>query len=64
MLMVLLALPVALAVLAIPMTYWSFAGFGAGTRARLAQTGYALLTLAVLVFLAFCWQWGLHPFVL
>lgn len=63
-LMVLLAIPVALGVLAIPMVYWSIAGFGTDLRARLAQAGYALLTLAILVFLAFCWQWGLHPFAL
>jgi len=62
-LMLLLAIPVALAVLVIPMIYWSITGFGTDTRARLAQTGYALLTLAILVFLAFCWQWGLHPIV-
>jgi CubicO group peptidase (beta-lactamase class C family) len=61
-LMVLLAIPVALGVLVIPMIYWSISGFGTDTRARLAQAGYVLLTLAILVFLAFCWQWGLHPF--
>ena len=58
----LLSVPVAVAVLAVPMIYWSVSGFGADTRARLAQVGYAVLTLAVLVFLAFCWQWGVHPF--
>jgi CubicO group peptidase (beta-lactamase class C family) len=63
-LMVLLAIPVALGVLVIPMIYWSVTGFGTDRRARFAQTGYVLLTLAVLVFLAFCWQWGLHPFAL
>jgi hypothetical protein len=60
--MVLLSIPVALALLAVPMTVWSVTGFGADRRARFAQAGYALLTLAILVFLAFCWQWGLHPF--
>ena len=64
MLMVLLSVPVAIAVLAIPMVIWSMAGFGAGGRARLAQAGYAVLTVAILVFLAFAWQWGLHPFAL
>lgn len=63
-LMVLLAIPVALGVLVIPMIYWSATGFGTDRRARFAQTGYALLTLAIVVFLAFCWQWGLHPFSL
>jgi len=61
-LMVLLSVPVAIAVLAIPMVVWSMTGFGTGGRARAAQAGYAVLTLAILVFLAFAWQWGLHPF--
>jgi hypothetical protein len=47
----------------LPMMFWSMTGFGTGTRARVAQTGYALLTIAILVFVAFAWQWGLHPFV-
>jgi CubicO group peptidase (beta-lactamase class C family) len=64
MLMMVLSVPVAVAVLAVPMVIWSMAGFGAGGRARLAQAGYALLTIAILVFLAFAWQWGLHPFAL
>ena len=64
MLMVLLSVPVAIGVLAIPMTIWSLVGFGSGGRARLAQAGYALLTIGILVFLAFAWQWGLHPFSL
>ena len=64
MLMVLLSVPVAVAVLAIPMTIWSLVGFGGGGRARLAQAGYALLTIGILVFVAFAWQWGLHPFSL
>jgi CubicO group peptidase (beta-lactamase class C family) len=63
-LMVLLAIPVALGVLVIPMIYWSFTGFGIDRRARFAQAGYALLTMAILILLAFCWQWGLHPFAL
>jgi hypothetical protein len=64
MLMVLLSVPVALAVLAVPMVVWSMIGFGAGGRARAAQAGYAVLTVAILVFLAFAWQWSLHPFAL
>ena len=60
----LLTTPVAIALLAIPMIVWSVSGFGDGTRARLAQVGYALLTIAILVFLAFAWQWGVHPFAL
>jgi hypothetical protein len=63
-LMVLLSIPVALGVLAIPMIYWSVTGFGTDRRARFAQAGYALLTLAILILLAFSWQWGLHPFSL
>ncbi len=61
MLMVLISVPIAIAVLAVPMVVWSMMGFGTGTRARMAQLGYAILTIAVLVFLAFAWQWGLHP---
>jgi CubicO group peptidase (beta-lactamase class C family) len=64
MLLVLLSVPVAILVLVIPMIVWSISGFGTGGRARTAQAGYAVLTIAVLVFLAFCWQWGLHPFAL
>jgi hypothetical protein len=60
----LVSVPVAIAVLAVPMVVWSMTGFGTGTRARTAQVGYAVLTIAVLVFLAFAWQWGLHPFAL
>jgi hypothetical protein len=60
----LLATPVVVALLAIPMVIWSVGGFGDGTRARLAQVGYATLTIAILIFLAFAWQWGLHPFAL
>lgn len=63
-LMILLSVPVAVALLAIPMAMWSVTGFGVGRRARFAQAGYAMLTLAILVFLAFCWQWGVNPFVL
>ena len=61
MLMVLLSVPIVVAVLAIPMVVWSVTGFGAGPRARMAQIGYFILTLAVLAFLAFAWQWGLSP---
>ncbi len=64
MLTALLAMPVVVALLAVPMVLWSITGFGDGTRARLAQIGYAILTIAILVFLAFAWQWGLHPFSL
>ncbi|MCE9523683.1 MAG: beta-lactamase family protein [Alphaproteobacteria bacterium] len=64
MLMVLLSVPVAIAVLAIPMIVWSMVGFGSGGRARLAQAGYAVLTIGILVFVAFAWQWGLHPFAM
>jgi hypothetical protein len=64
MLMTLLSVPVAIGVLAIPMVMWSMVGFGPGGRARTAQAGYAVLTIAILVFLAFAWQWGLHPFAL
>ncbi len=64
MLLVLLSVPVAILVLVIPMIVWSISGFGTGGRARTAQAGYAVLTIAILVFLAFCWQWGLHPFAL
>jgi hypothetical protein len=64
LLMVLVSVPVAIAVLVIPMVMWSMTGFGTGTRARVAQAGYAVLTVALLVFLAFCWQWGLHPLAL
>ncbi len=64
MLTALLAMPVFVAILAIPMILWSVSGFGDGTRARLAQVGYGVLTIAILVFLAFAWQWGLHPFTL
>ena len=64
MLTTLLSMPVVVALLAIPMVLWSIAGFGDGTRARLAQVGYAVLTIAILVFLAFAWQWGVHPFAL
>ncbi|MEQ1867824.1 MAG: hypothetical protein ABL996_24660, partial [Micropepsaceae bacterium] len=58
----LLATPIVVALLAIPMVIWSVGGFGDGTRARLAQVGYFALTVAILIFLAFAWQWGLHPF--
>ncbi len=60
----LLATPVVIALLAIPMAIWSIGGFGDGTKARLAQIGYGIVTIAVLIFLAFAWQWGLHPFTL
>jgi CubicO group peptidase (beta-lactamase class C family) len=64
MLTAMLAMPVVVAALALPMMYWSAMGFGDGTRARLAQVGYAVLTIAILVFVAFAWQWGLTPFTL
>lgn len=64
MVMALVSVPVAIAVLAVPMVVWSMMGFGTGTRARTAQVGYAVLTIAILVYLAFAWQWGLHPFAL
>lgn len=60
----LLTMPVVVAALAVPMMFWSARGFGEGTRARLAQMGYAALTIAILVFVAFAWQWGLNPFTL
>jgi CubicO group peptidase (beta-lactamase class C family) len=62
MLTALTMLPLIVAVLALPMMFWSMTGFGTGTRARVAQTGYALLTIAILIFVAFAWQWGLQPF--
>ncbi|MFM9865850.1 MAG: hypothetical protein ACKVRO_19830, partial [Micropepsaceae bacterium] len=62
MLTALLTMPVVVALLAIPMMMWSVSGFGDGTRARLAQAGYAVLTIAILVFLSFAWQWSIHPF--
>ena len=61
MLYVLLSVPVVIGVLTIPMIVWSVSGFGAGPRARMAQMGYIVLTLALLAFLAFAWQWGFHP---
>jgi hypothetical protein len=61
MLMILLTVPVIVGVLAVPMIVWSVTGFGAGPRARFAQAGYIVLTLAVLAFLAFCVQWNFHP---
>jgi CubicO group peptidase (beta-lactamase class C family) len=56
------SLPALVAVLSLPMMFWSATGFGEGTRARLAQAGYAVLTIAILTFVAFAWQWGFHPF--
>lgn len=64
LLMALVSAPVAIGLMVVPMAVWSVMGFGTGTRARLAQAGYALLTLALIGFLAFTWQWGLHPFAL
>lgn len=61
MLMILLTVPVIVGILAVPMIVWSVTGFGAGPRARFAQAGYIVLTLAVLAFLAFCVQWNFHP---
>lgn len=62
LLMLLLSIPVVVGILAVPMLVWSVTGFGAGPRARLAQAGYILLTLAAIVFLAFCVKWGFHIF--
>lgn len=59
---VLLFFPVAIGVCAIPMVVWSVVGFGDGPRARFAQAGYALSTLAVVIVLLFAWHWNLHPF--
>jgi CubicO group peptidase (beta-lactamase class C family) len=64
MLIVLMSVPMVIGVLAIPMVVWSVTGFGAGPRARLAQMGYMLLTLAIVAFVAFAWQWNLTPFAL
>ena len=50
MLMILLTVPVIVGVLAVPMIVWSVTGFGAGPRARFAQAGYIVLTLAQRVF--------------
>jgi CubicO group peptidase (beta-lactamase class C family) len=61
MLMVLLSVPVAIGLISIPMVVWSISGFGSGPRARMAQVGYMVLTLAILTYVAFAWQWGLHP---
>ena len=61
MLMILLCVPVIVGVLAVPMIVWSVTGFGMGARARLAQIGYIILTLAVLTYIAFCVQWNIHP---
>jgi len=44
------------------MMVWSVIGFGDSVRARFAQIGYALTTLAILIVLAFAWHWNLHPF--
>lgn len=62
MLIVLLSVPIIVGLLVIPMIIWSVSGFGSGPRARLAQAGYAVLTLAILTYIAFAWQWGLNPF--
>jgi hypothetical protein len=64
MLMALLSVPVAVGLMVVPMVVWSIMGFGTEMRARVAQAGYAVLTIALLVFVAFVWQWGLHPFAL
>lgn len=62
MLIVLLSVPLLVGALSIPMIIWSVSGFGTGPRARLAQAGYAVLTIAILIYVAFAWQWGLNPF--
>ena len=59
---VLLFFPIAIALCAIPMAVWSVIGFGDSPRARFAQAGYALATIAVLIVLLFAWHWNLHPF--
>jgi CubicO group peptidase (beta-lactamase class C family) len=59
---VLLYVPVAIAVCAVPMAVWSVIGFGDSPRARFAQVSYAVTTLAILVVLLFAWHWNLHPF--
>ena len=64
MLIVLMSVPMVIGVLAIPMVVWSVTGFGAGPRARLAQMGYMVLTLAIVAFAAFAWQWNVTPFAL
>lgn len=61
MLYVLLSVPVVVGVLAIPMLVWSVTGFGAGPRARMAQMGYIVLTLAVATFVAFALKWNMTP---
>jgi len=58
----LLAMPVAIAVCAVPMAIWSVVGFGDSVRARFAQAGYGLATIAVVIVLLFAWHWNLHPF--
>jgi hypothetical protein len=64
MLVVLLSVPVLVGLLSIPMIIWSVSGFGTGPRARTAQAGYAVLTIAILTYVAFAWQWGLNPFAI
>ncbi len=59
---VLLFVPIAIALCAIPMVIWSVAGFGDNVRARFAQVGYALSTIAIVIVLLFAWHWNLHPF--
>lgn len=58
----LLALPVALAVLSLPMIVFTVMGFGDDGRARLAQIGYGLTTLSIIIFVVFAWHWNLQPF--
>jgi CubicO group peptidase (beta-lactamase class C family) len=60
-LQVLLYIPVVIAVCAIPMMVWSVIGFGDNPRARFAQAGYVVTTLAILIVLAFALNWNLHP---
>ena len=59
---VLLIVPILLLLCVIPMAIWSVLGFGDSVRARFAQVGYALVTLAIFVVLLFAWHWNLHPF--
>jgi hypothetical protein len=58
----LLFFPIGIALCAIPMTVWSVIGFGDSPRARFAQAGYALATIAVVIVVLFAWHWNLHPF--
>jgi CubicO group peptidase (beta-lactamase class C family) len=58
----LLFLPIGMAICAVPMAIWSVVGFGDSVRARFAQVGYALSTIAIFIVLLFAWHWNMHPF--